>query len=78
VDYAVTHARAAHGNRADASHDLTLGQMPVAHQPLAAVVGQLVRMAAEQGRDFGLDGRARSARAPLCKTSVSGSARVPG
>jgi hypothetical protein len=29
--------------------------MPVAHQPLAAVVSQLVGMAAEQGRNFGLD-----------------------
>src|SRR5262249_4205667 len=30
---AVTHARAAHSHRTDAGHDLTLGQMPVAHQP---------------------------------------------
>jgi hypothetical protein len=30
--------------------------LPVADQPLAAVVGQLVGMAAEQGRHFGLDG----------------------
>ena len=30
--------------------------MPVAHQPLAAIVGQLVGMAAEQGRNLGLDG----------------------
>jgi hypothetical protein len=29
--------------------------MPVAHQPLAAVVGQLVGMQAEQGGDLGLD-----------------------
>src|SRR5262252_4268365 len=29
--------------------------MPVAHQSLAAVVGQLVAMAAEQGRNLGLD-----------------------
>src|SRR5262245_61122068 len=29
--------------------------MPVAHQPLAAIVGELVGMAAEQGRDLGLD-----------------------
>ncbi len=36
---AVAHARAAHGDRADAGHDLALGQMPVAHQPLAAVLG---------------------------------------
>jgi hypothetical protein len=30
--------------------------MPVAHQPLVAVVGQLVGMAAEQSRHFRLDG----------------------
>jgi hypothetical protein len=36
--------------------DLALGQMPVAYQPLVAVVGQLVGVAAKQGRHFGLDG----------------------
>jgi hypothetical protein len=36
---AVAHARAAHRDRTDASHDFALGQMPVAHQPLAAVIG---------------------------------------
>ena len=45
-----------HGDRADAGHDLALGQMPVAHQSLAAVVGQLVGMAGEQGCYLGLDG----------------------
>ena len=34
---------------ADAGHDLTLGQMPVTDQPLAAVLGQLVSMTGEQG-----------------------------
>ena len=33
-----------------------IGQMPVAHQPLAAVVGQLVGMAAEQSHHFRLNG----------------------
>jgi hypothetical protein len=56
VAAAVTHARAAHGDRAYASHDLALGQVPVAHQPLATVVGQLVGMRAEQGCNLGLDG----------------------
>jgi hypothetical protein len=37
-------------------HDLALGQMPVAHQTLAAVIGELVGMAAEQGGNLGLDG----------------------
>jgi hypothetical protein len=52
--------------------------MPEAHQPLAAVVGQFVRLAADQGRDLGLMACASSARAPLRKTSVSQSAKVPG
>ena len=30
--------------------------MSVAHQSLATIIGQLVGMAAEQGRHFGLDG----------------------
>src|SRR5690349_16605665 len=50
----VTYTRAAHGDRTDASHDLALGQMPVAHQPLATVIGQLVGMAGEQDCDLGL------------------------
>ena len=32
----VAHARLAHGHRADAGHDLALGQMPVTHDALAA------------------------------------------
>jgi hypothetical protein len=52
---AVAHARAAHGDRPDAGHDLAFGQIAVAHQPPAAVFGQFVGMAAEQGRDFGLN-----------------------
>ena len=51
----VTHARATHRDRTDAGHDLAFGQMSVAHQPLAAVVGELVGMAVEQGRNLGLD-----------------------
>ena len=52
---AVTHARAAHGDRADAGHDLAFRQMSVAHQPRPIVVGQFVGMQAEQGRNLGLD-----------------------
>ena len=52
---AITHARTPHGDWTDASHDLALGQMSVAHQPLAAVVGQLVGMAGEQSCDFRRD-----------------------
>jgi hypothetical protein len=51
---AVPHPRAAYGNRADAGHDLTLGQMPVAHHSLAAISSQLVGMVAEEARNLGL------------------------
>ena len=51
----VAHARAANGDRADAGHDLALGQMPVAHQPLPPIIGQIVGMAVEQGCNLGLD-----------------------
>jgi hypothetical protein len=53
---AVTHARAAHSDRTDAGHDLTLGQMPVAHQSPAAIIGELVGMAAEHARNLSLNG----------------------
>ena len=52
---AVAHTWTAYRDRTDAGHDFALGQMPVAHQPLAAVVGELVGMAVEQGRNLGLD-----------------------
>src|SRR5258705_598078 len=66
--------------------DLALGQMPVAHQPLVAVVGQLVGVAARQGRHFGLDGlRQKRSRAVaqglgqrVRKASVRGCAKVLG
>jgi hypothetical protein len=72
---AVTHARTAHGDRPDAGHDR---QMAVTHQPPAAVFGQFVGMAAEQGATSASTASARSARAPLRKTSVSGSVKLPG
>jgi hypothetical protein len=51
--------------------------MSMAHQP-RPTVGQLVGMHAEQAATSALAACARSARAPLRKTSVSGSAKVPG
>src|SRR6516162_3330833 len=57
--FAVNHpryARAAHSDRTDAGHDFALWQMPVAHQPPAAIIGELVGMPAEQARNLGLDG----------------------
>ena len=54
---AVTHARAPHRDCTDAGHDLALGQMPVAHQSPAAIIGQLVGMGAEPSRNLGFDGQ---------------------
>src|SRR4051812_42336139 len=48
--------RGAHGDWAKAGHDRALGSMAMAHQPLAAVFGLSVGMAAEEGCDLGLDG----------------------
>ena len=73
---AVTHPRAAYGNRADAGHDLTLGQMPVAPHSLAAISSQLVGMVAEEARNLGL--APNSARAPWRKISVNRSVNVAG
>src|SRR6266704_1053468 len=69
---------AAHGDRTDAGHDLALGQMPMAHQPLAAIIGELVGVAAEQGRDFGFNGLCQQHAGTVGKTSVSESAKLPG
>src|SRR5215468_8179510 len=75
---AVTHARAAHGDRADAGHDLAFRQMSVAHQPCPTVVGQFVACMLSKAATSASTACASSARAPLRKTSVSGSAKVPG
>src|SRR4051812_38314612 len=53
---AVANPRRAHRNRAQAGHDRALGPMPMAHQPLAAVSGLSVGVAAEEGCDLRLDG----------------------
>src|ERR1700738_1606714 len=42
-------------DRTDAGHDLAFGQMPVAHQPMVAVLGQIVSMRAEQCCNLDLD-----------------------
>ena len=60
----IAHARAAHGDWTDAGHDLALGQMPVADQPMAAVLRQLVGMTGEQGCNLGLD------RVRLCQAAT--------
>src|SRR5215468_9816581 len=44
----VTNARSAHRDRADAGHNLALGQVTVAHQPLTSIIGELVGVALEK------------------------------
>jgi hypothetical protein len=46
----------AHPDRTDAAHDLALGQMPMANQPLLAFLCQKARMPAEEIENLGLDG----------------------
>jgi hypothetical protein len=57
---------------------ISRGQMSVEHQSRATVLGQHVGMGAEQTHDLGFDSQRVSPRAPLRKTSVSGSAKVRG
>src|SRR5208282_5790312 len=52
---AIAHTRLAHRNRTDASHNLALGQMPVANQPLAAIIGLETGVLGEKFRNLGLD-----------------------
>ena len=75
---AITHARAAHSDRADAGHDLTLGQMPVTDQPPAAVLGQVVSMTGEQGCSLGLDCLGQQRSRAVAQHRGSGSVKVPG
>src|SRR3954470_8315537 len=53
---AVANPRRAHRNRAQAGHNLALWPMTMAHQPLAAILGLLISVAAEEGCDLSLDG----------------------
>jgi hypothetical protein len=55
----------------DASHDLALGQMPVAHQPPAAIIGQLVGMVLSQAATSASTACPNSVLAPLRKTSAT-------
>jgi hypothetical protein len=41
--------------------------MPMAHQALAAVIGELVGVAAEQGGDFGLDRLRQQGSRPIAQ-----------
>ena len=52
--------------------------MPVADQPLAAVLGQFVSMSCEQSCNLGLDRLRQQRSRAVRSTSVRGSAKVPG
>src|SRR5215813_1797150 len=75
---AVTHARAAHSHRTDAGHDLTLGQMPWRTNRRRPSSVSLSAWQLSKLETSASTACARSARAPLRKTSVSGSVKVPG
>jgi hypothetical protein len=76
---AITHARTAHGDRPDAGHDLAFGQIAVMHQPPPTVFGQFVGMyQLSKAVISASTAWARNARAPLRKTPVSGSVKLPG
>src|SRR5439155_5369377 len=51
----VAHARLAHGHRADAGHDLALGQMAVTHDALVARLGLEIGISPQKVSDFHLD-----------------------
>ena len=51
----IVHTRLTHRNRADASHDLALGKMSVAHQTLAAIARLEFGVLAAEFRHFRLD-----------------------
>src|SRR5205823_14744469 len=52
----VTNARSAHCDRADAGHNLALGQVTVAHQALTSIVGELVGVSLEKPGHLRRDG----------------------
>src|SRR5664280_2386872 len=52
---AVAYPRLAHANRTNASHDLALGQMPVAHHAPAARLGLEIAMSVQKVSDLRLN-----------------------
>src|SRR6476619_7563124 len=74
----IAHARAALRHRTDAGHDLTLGQMSVAHHRWRPSSVCLSAWQLSKAATSASTACANNARAPLRKTSVSGSAKVPG
>src|SRR5277367_6524348 len=64
---AVAHPWLTHGHRADAGHDLALGQMPVTHDALAAHLGLEVGISAEEVRNLHLDGLREQGMRPVAQ-----------
>jgi hypothetical protein len=62
---AIAYTRLANRNRTDTGHDLTLGQMAVAHNALAAVLGLEISMLGKKIRDLGLYGLSQQGARPL-------------
>jgi hypothetical protein len=74
---AIAYAWLAHGNRADAGHDRTLGQVSVAYDPSPTILSRAIGVMSEELRHLGLDSP-REQRTRARKTSVSESVKLPG
>ena len=64
---AVAHPGLAHGHRPDPGHDLALGQMPVAHDALAARLGLEIGVSPEEVGDLRLDGLREQGTCPVAQ-----------
>ena len=66
-------------HRGDTGHDLTLGQMPVAHDALAAPLGLEIGVLPEEVSDLRLDGLREQGTCPVAQ-NLGGrkSVKVPG
>jgi hypothetical protein len=71
----VAHARLAHGHGPDAGHNRTLGQMSVAHDSSATILGFAIGVAGEKIRDLGLNHAREQRSSPL--TRAKGRRRSP-
>lgn len=69
-------AQTAHRDGPYPGRDLALGQMPVAHQPAAAILAPFVAMAVEQVCDLGLDSLRQQRSRAFAQDLGNGSAKV--
>jgi hypothetical protein len=61
------HARLAHGDRANAGHDLALGQATVAHDAPMAIPGLEIGMSGQKLGDFGFDRLGQQGARPIAQ-----------